>query len=117
MNDIEEIRQRDVQALHAAISNRDWQGVESAANKLRDNIDRLIAESPQPYVIWSNEHRAFWAWDRRGYVASLKDAGQYSRHEANAIAQNASGPMGVRYLNSNPNEIALPLADAMEQFK
>lgn len=35
-----------------------------------------------PYLIWSNEHNAWWRPDARGYTAFLKDAGRYTRDEA-----------------------------------
>lgn len=63
------------------------------------------------YVIWSNEHRAWWGPERRGYVTNLAEAGIYGRDEANLIARNAkfgSAP-------GMPNEIALPVADAEAQ--
>lgn len=39
------IRQRDVQALGAALSYRNLQSVEAAYNSLRDNIDRLLIDA------------------------------------------------------------------------
>jgi hypothetical protein len=39
---VEGIRQREVQALHAAISNRSWHDVEVAANAIRDKMDQAI---------------------------------------------------------------------------
>lgn len=65
-----------------------------------------------PYVIWSNEHRGWWGPGRWGYVQTLKEAGLYPREEAVAIARQA----GIaRQPFSNPNEIALPFDDALEQ--
>jgi hypothetical protein len=46
---IARLRQREVQAIHAAISLRDWSALEAAANELRDKIDRLlIAQGRRP---------------------------------------------------------------------
>lgn len=42
------------------------------------------------YVIWSLEHQAWWGPERRGYTASLRDAGQYSETEASAIVADAN---------------------------
>jgi len=43
------------------------------------------------YLIWSNEHRAWWGPDSRGYVRGVKQAGSYSRKEALAICRLALG--------------------------
>ena len=37
------------------------------------------------YLIWSNEHRAWWGPGERGYVKRVENAGRYSRNEALAI--------------------------------
>lgn len=34
------------------------------------------------YLIWSNEHRAWWRPDARGYTLDIERAGRYSRDEA-----------------------------------
>jgi hypothetical protein len=34
------------------------------------------------YLIWSNEHRAWWRHNARGYTISLRNAGRYSRETA-----------------------------------
>lgn len=34
------------------------------------------------YLIWSNEHRAWWRPDARGYTVHVDRAGRYSRDEA-----------------------------------
>ena len=37
------------------------------------------------YMIWSNEHRAWWRPGRRGYTTLTVSAGRYSAAEADAI--------------------------------
>jgi hypothetical protein len=44
---IEDIRQHEVRALHAAFSRRDWHAAEQAGNNLRDKLDRLMIEARQ----------------------------------------------------------------------
>lgn len=73
-----------------------WQPIESAPN----------------YLIWSNEHRCWWATDRMGYTLSVERAGRYSRAEAIRIAGTARGGWET---GRNPDEIAIPEADALEQ--
>lgn len=34
------------------------------------------------YLIWSNEHRAWWRPNARGYTTFIESAGRYSRDEA-----------------------------------
>lgn len=34
------------------------------------------------YLIWSNEHRAWWRPRGRGYTMQLEKAGRYSREDA-----------------------------------
>ena len=41
------------------------------------------------YLIWSNEHGAWWGHGRAGYVGRLMQAGRYSRAEALDICTNA----------------------------
>ena len=42
------------------------------------------------WLIWSNQHEAWWAPKSMGYVASIKDAGRYSQREACKICLNAN---------------------------
>lgn len=60
------------------------------------------------YLIWSNEHRAWWKPDSRGYTVSLERAGRYSRAEALEICNGANCGWDE---DSNPNE--LPIAEFM----
>lgn len=64
------------------------------------------------YVVWSNEHSAWWGPNRAGYYTHLSAAGRYTRDEAIGICRNARG--GRRF-NANPSEVPILLADA-EQF-
>ena len=41
---LEALRQRDVQAVGAALSRRNWQETEMAYNHLRDKIDRTLID-------------------------------------------------------------------------
>lgn len=61
------------------------------------------------YLIWSNEHHAWWGPERSGYGRRIDDAGRYTRKEALAICRGARG--GRRY-NRSPSEVPVLLADA-----
>ncbi len=42
------------------------------------------------YVIWSNQHGAWWGPSRRGYTQWIEEAGRYALAEAEAIVQGAT---------------------------
>ncbi|MFN3675442.1 MAG: hypothetical protein ACK4TC_05630 [Sphingomonas pseudosanguinis] len=65
------------------------------------------------YLIWSNEHYAWWKPDERGYTRNIEHAGRYSRADAFTIASRRGG--GWQSEN-NPYEIAIPEADAIAQY-
>lgn len=68
------------------------------------------ADAGERYVVWSNEHRAWWGPNRCGYTLSIAKAGRYSREEALSIAR---GRDGWRLGHSNPDEIAMREEDAL----
>jgi hypothetical protein len=83
-----------------------------------DDAERELATlSPAPqadevteaYVVWSNEHRAWWGPNHCGYTTHLARAGRYTRDDALSIAKSARNGWSPE---GNPDEIALPLADA-----
>jgi hypothetical protein len=56
------------------------------------------------WVIWSEEHGAWWMPGRAGYVTSLERAGRYTEAEAIAIEMKANRYVGAgKYY-----EIAMP---------
>ena len=63
------------------------------------------------YLVWSNEHRCWWGPERRGYRAEIEHAGRYTREEAIKICR---GARGGREFNSNPTEVPMLLADAVD---
>jgi hypothetical protein len=46
-------------------------------------------QTPQ-YVIWSEEHGAWWAPKRNGYTRQLANAGRYQKAEADQIVSEAN---------------------------
>jgi hypothetical protein len=42
------------------------------------------------YVIWSNEHAAWWGPDERGYTSIVEEAGRYDLAQARAIIDKAT---------------------------
>lgn len=64
------------------------------------------------YVIWSNEHKAWWAPSKLGYKWHIKDAGLYSREDAMAIVDGAT--FGQWDKAEPPNEVLVRIEDLPE---
>lgn len=47
-------------------------------------------EKSEAWLIWSNEHVAWWAEARNGYTNVVEDAGRYTYKEALEIVRNAN---------------------------
>ena len=89
--------------------------LKDAARALNGVAGRDLTTSADPlYLVWSNEHRAWWAPDQRGYTRIIERAGRYQRDVAFEIAGKRGGGWQV---DANPYEIAIPEADAIAQFK
>lgn len=73
-----------------------------------------ITRATKPYLVWSNEHQAWWGPEHRGYTRHIERAGRYERAEAMSIAGKREGGWHVR--KGNPDEIAIPERDAIEQY-
>jgi transcriptional regulator with XRE-family HTH domain len=78
-----------------------WKGLSAMATYYGYGIQQLIDEvsaekegmtkSPfTPFLIWSEEHGAWWGPGRTGYTRSIREAGRYSLAEASEIVQNAN---------------------------
>lgn len=63
------------------------------------------------YLIWSNEHVAWWRPDHSGYTVSIEYAGRYSREDAMQICKGAN--YGFMQDTTNPNEIPVLELDAI----
>ena len=66
------------------------------------------------YLVWSNEHKAWWGANHRGYTRFIDRAGRYDRTEALRIARTRDG--GWRLNKGNPDEIAIRERDAIDQY-
>ncbi|MCP4410767.1 MAG: hypothetical protein GY807_24105 [Gammaproteobacteria bacterium] len=65
------------------------------------------------YVIWSNEHNAWWGPNNRGYANRLGNAGHYTRDEALKICSNARGGWPWE---GTPPEMPVLLKDAIQCY-
>ena len=57
------------------------------------------------WLIWSNEHSAWWGPNRRGYVQDRNEAGRYTHQEAEEIVHSANE---YQHPDEKPNEAMLP---------
>lgn len=56
-----------------------------------------MREYPSDLVmIWSNRRHALWGWDSKGYVTDCRDAGLYSREDAQSICDGTHGGEEIR---------------------
>jgi hypothetical protein len=54
------------------------------------------------YLIWSNQHQAFWRPDKRGYACYIEEAGRYDEAEAVQIVLKASCDFQLKTTRTNP---------------
>lgn len=61
------------------------------------------------YLIWSNEHRAWWRPSSQGYTMQIEKAGRYTRDEALKCCRARD-----RHLDEPPPELAIREVDAID---
>ena len=77
-------------------------------------VEALVRVAEAPWLVWSNEHNAWWGADERGYFTDVRAAGRYTREQALEIEANArrpgSGGMFSHdgHVDPVPPEIAVP---------
>lgn len=72
---------------------------------------RLAAKPAEdgPYLVWSNQHRAWWHPNSAGYTTHVHAAGRYSREEAMSISSTSRD--GWRHPEDVPEELAIAERD------
>jgi len=75
--------------------------------------DTMLTTGGRPYLVWSNEHRMWWAPLQLGYTIHVNAAGRYTHKEALEICTRAI--RGWRP-GMAPPELMIPLADALAIF-
>lgn len=63
------------------------------------------------YLVWSNEHNAWWRGNRCGYTQHMDKAGRYTRKEAIQICAMSRDGWGG---NGPLSEVPVSEADALE---
>lgn len=82
-------------------------GVKYRANEPKKEGPATMADA---YLIWSNEHRAWWRPNSAGYTIQVADAGRYSLGEALSICRTARD--GWRH-GEVPPEVPIREEDAL----
>jgi hypothetical protein len=67
------------------------------------------------YLVWSNEHMAWWRPDSMGYTRNIANAGTYARSDAMEISQKASSH--IDWTRQTPNELPVRVADLPESVR
>lgn len=63
------------------------------------------AGGEQKFLIWSNEHNAWWRPNSQGYTHSIEAAGRYSLKEAISVSNQAN--YGWSDMRDLPNELPI----------
>lgn len=101
-------------SMHARIREiwADFMGADKNKLLVLDSGIKIGAIASEPvddrYLVWSNEHRAWWRAESAGYASSILHAGLYSRAVAIDIADKSRNGWSV---TERPDEIAVALAD------
>ena len=82
------------------------------ASQVSETLDRVLEEEGKtPYLIWSNEHGAWWRPSQWGYTRDVTAAGRYPR----AVAMQVCATARAGWLpGMTPPEIAIPEIDVLE---
>lgn len=67
-----------------------------------DTGEGTMTEDTQQYLVWSNEHQAWWAPYECGYISIISQAGRYDRSMAARICQSANAYLAE---GREPNEV------------
>lgn len=78
----------------------------SELQRLNDSIDTSTEQDQeQRFLVWSNEHGAWWRSKRNGYTKIRSDAGRYTLLEACKILEAANRHVAD---DVHPNETMVP---------
>ena len=72
---------------------------------IKEAVEILHEQEKHEWLIWSNEHGAYWKQNSCGYTQSFRNAGLYTFDEALQIVSDAN-----KYCKEVPNEAMVPFA-------
>mgnify|MGYP000882785802 CR=1 FL=1 len=70
--------------------------------------DMSEREMDASWLVWSNEHEAWWGPNHRGYFTDVASAGRYTLKEANDICVRAGTVNRTRHDPEIPAEVVVP---------
>lgn len=79
---------------------------------MRDMQPSGATSRPDKWLIWSNEHRAWWGPDSSGYRGIISHAGRYSFEEASAICKDG-GRQRAWSESKGPFEVMVPAPECL----
>lgn len=98
-----------------ALPLSDWAGRNLLKRRIGVAVMSLVVtgrlSAPSLYLIWSNEHRAWWRANSAGYTTSLTEAGRYTRPEALDLCSFSRDGWGSRAM---PSELPVAENDAIQ---
>jgi hypothetical protein len=108
ISELRQLREDDPIVFSASAYDRLLERLESAMA----NYKRSKSMNEQLYVIWSEEHGAWWVAGRWGYTRSIHLAGKFTQSETEEILHKANDylPEGAVL-----NEIAFPAPESVTQ--
>lgn len=71
-----------------------------------------INKHSKVWLVWSNEHNAYWGTNKCGYTQNAMKAGRYTAREAKSICKNAN--IAVDKNKDLPNEIITPSPEVLD---
>jgi hypothetical protein len=91
--------------------NRLPEGYQTVGGIAADAIDATTAPAAQAdlWLVWSNEHGAWWGPNESGYYTDIRSAGRYTKEKAMECADSRSHTKGKL-----PPEVIISERDAME---
>lgn len=91
--------------------------IESRLSKPLSNAQSAPSQlgTVERYLIWSNQHRAWWRANSAGYTVYVTAAGIYSKEEALDVSWK--GRDGWESEQKCPAEIAVPLSSIPERYR
>lgn len=116
--EVEELAEKIWRAESFRITGRDrtvdWSDNSPSTQEKYRFLARHILSPEEEYLVWSNEHKAWWRPNNAGYTKSSKAAGRYTRAEALDISRRARN--GWIKHDSTPDDLPIRVSDVPEDL-
>ena len=91
-----------------------WKDAGFTVRPLYTHPSSTVSAEVTDYLVWSNEHHAWWRHKSQGYARNILEAGRYTRAEAVDIADKSRDGWEV---DRRPDEIAVAIADLPQPIR